>query len=71
MHSRMNQRVEALETKMKLAGCKTCRDWSPMAVVHDTGDPDNPVEIPASRCPDCDREVRKVIVIKRVSSGPQ
>lgn len=64
----MERRVSALEEQIQVQGCKTCRDWKKIEVVHITG---SDVQIPPSHCPDCGREARKVIVIERVERGPQ
>ena len=64
----MERRVTALEEQLRIQACGTCRDWKPIEVVRVLNGDE---EIPPSECPDCGREARKVIVLKRLERGPQ
>lgn len=60
----MERRIAALEKRVQASGCRTCRDWSPQAVIVRGDEP-----APPTHCPDCDRHVRWVIQITRVPGG--
>lgn len=62
----MERRLQAIEKELLGVGCPNCRDESPLAIVIDQGQ-----KIPDTKCPQCERIVRQVIVITERRDGPQ